>query len=116
MRLVWVVGLVGISVGIAMARPKAVWAIYQQVYPSNPAQRQALAECFLADNRFDRLDPSARAACYRHYLPAHEPIAEASDSAQGRRTPPENFVDLWRAAGEGHMSQNDIRAEQQGER
>jgi hypothetical protein len=32
--------------------------------------------------------------------------------AQGRPPATENFVDRWREAGEGHMSQNDIRAEQ----
>jgi len=99
-----------------MARPAAVWAIYQEIYPSDPAQRRALDECFLEDSRFDRLDPAAREACYRHNSAALEPAAGASDSAPGRRAPSENFVDRWRAAGQGHMSQNDIRAAQQNER
>jgi hypothetical protein len=116
MRLGWVVGLVGISVGVAMARPAAVWAIYQQICPSDPAQRRALAECFLEDNRFDRLDPVAREACYRHNSVALGPAAGAADSAPGWRASSENFVDRWRAAGEGHMSQNDIRAVQHSER
>lgn len=103
MRLVWVVGLVGISLGVAIGRPAAVSAIHQQIYPSNPAQQRALDECFLEDNRFDRLYPIAREECYRHNSP---------DLAQGRPPATENFVDRWREAGEGHMSQNDIRAEQ----
>lgn len=104
MRLVWVVGLVGISLGVIMVRPADVWALYQQVYPSDPAQQRALLECFIADNRFDRLDPIARDECYRHNSP---------DLVQIRRSS-ENFVERWQAAGQGHLSQNDIRAEQRG--
>jgi len=87
-----------------------VGAIYQQLYPSDPAQRRALDQCFLEDHRFDRFDPIARDACYRHNSPAHQTGAAAGP--ERGLAPPANFVDQWRAAGQGHLPKNDIRAEQ----
>ena len=110
MRLGWFAGLVGVASMVAIVRPDVVSALYQQLYPSDPEMRQALNECFTLDPQFNRLDPGARQACYRHMLPA------AADAAPPDRPAPSNFVDLWRAAGQGHLPQNDIRAEEQSRR
>ena len=111
MRLGWFAGLVGVASMVAIVRPDVVSALYQQLYPSDPEMRQALNECFTLDPQFNRLDPTARQACYRHMLPA-----AAADAAPSPRPAPSNFVDLWRAAGQGHLPQNDIRAEEQSRR
>jgi hypothetical protein len=108
MRLGWFATLVGIASLVAIVRPDAVGALYQQLYPSNPEMRQALNECFTLDPQFNRLDPAARRACYRHLLPA-----AAAGAAVPQWRAAGNFVDLWRAAGQGHLPQNDIRAEEQ---
>jgi hypothetical protein len=108
MRLGWFAALIGIASLAAIVRPDAVAALYQQLYPSDPEMRQALNECFTLDPQFNRLDPAARQACYRHMLP----VAAAAPHSPARG----NFVDLWRAAGQGHLPQNDIRAEQQNRR
>jgi hypothetical protein len=114
MRLLWLAGLAGILVVVATARPDAVGAIYQQIYPSDPALRRALDQCSLENRAFDRLDPAAREACYRHN-PAHYKSAAAA-GPEPRVTAAPNFVDQWRAAGQGRLPHNDIRAEQRGER
>ena len=111
MRVVWVVGAIGLSIGVAMARPAAIWDTYRQLYPADPAERRALNECFTQDPSFNRLDQAARQACYRHSL------ATMPNSAQARVAMPQgNFVDLWRAAGQGRLPQNDVRAEEQTDR
>jgi hypothetical protein len=110
MKLLLVAGLVGMTV--AAARPGGLWEFYRQVYPANAAQRQALDRCFAEDPSLNRLDAAARSACYRHELPA---VAANPDHAL-HRVPPPNFVDLWRAAGEGHLPQSDVRAEQRNDR
>ncbi len=111
MRLGWFAGLVAVASLVAILRPDAVDALYRQLYPSDPEMRQALNECFTLDPQFNRLDPAARQACYHHILPAAGGGIAGSDSAASG-----NFVDLWRAAGQGHLPQNDIRAEQQSRR
>jgi hypothetical protein len=112
MKSMWVVGLVGLSVGVGMVRPAELWGVYRQLYPADPAEQRALNECFTQDPNFNRLNPAAREACYRHNVPAL-----AAEHAQTlRHLPTGNFVDLWRAAGQGHLPQNDVRAEQQNER
>jgi len=114
MRLLWFAGLAGILAAVAIARPDAVAAIYQQIYPSDPALRRALDQCSLENRAFDRLDPAAREACYRRN-PAHYQSAAAA-GPEPRVTAAPNFVDQWRAAGQGHLQRNDIRAEQRGDR
>jgi hypothetical protein len=102
MRIVLLAGLAGlVAAAAAGAQSSAVLTFYQRLYPSDAAQRQALDDCGALDSRFNRLDASERAACYRRHSRYH---------ATG------NFVDLWRAAGEGHLRQNDVRAEQQNAR
>ena len=109
MRLVLLAGIAGIMfVFAAGSRPAAVWETLQQIYPSDPMQRQALDQCFLEDHRFDRLDRAAREACYRRSEAAH---AAADPSARIRAN--SNFVDLWRSAGEGRLPRHDVRFEEQ---
>lgn len=108
MRLGWFAALVGIASLVAIVRPDAVGALYQQLYPSDPEMRRALNECFTLDPQFNRLDPAARQACYRHMLPS-----AAKEAAAPHPPAASNFVDLWRASGRGHLPQNDIRAEEQ---
>lgn len=109
MKLPWAAGLVGIAAAIVIARPDAVWTLYDQTYPSNPAQRQALDACFIEDGSFNRLDSAARETCYNRKLA----FAQAA-AVTGRQRPGAayNFVDRWREAGQGHLARNDIRAEQ----
>ena len=114
MRAAWIVGLVGLSVGVAAAaaHPGAIRDLLHGIYPPEPALRRALDQCALQDSNFNRLDPKAREACYRSLLPTIEPEGAGAHVP----TPPANFVDLWRAAGWGHILPNDIRAEQPTER
>ena len=108
MRVLWIVGLAGLSIGVAAANPGAIRNLIQGVYPAEPALRRALDQCALQDPSFNRLDPKAREGCYRWLLPTIEPEPAGSSGPP----PPPNFVDLWRAAGWGHISANDIRTEQ----
>ena len=111
MRVALFAGIAGIIVvSAAGMRPAAVWEIFQQIYPSDPMQRQALDQCFMEDHRFDRLDRAAREACYRRNAAARG--AAAPDQATRIRAN-SNFVDLWRAAGQGHMPRHDVRFEEQ---
>lgn len=119
MKVILLAGLIAVAIGAAAGiRPDAVWGYYRELFPSNPAQRSALDQCFAQDPHFDRLDPTARAACY-----AHNALAVAGSANDPARRPaapgnaaPGNFVDLWRAAGQGPLPQNDIRAAEQVER
>jgi hypothetical protein len=105
MKVTLLVGLVGLSV--VAARPDAAWNLYQQLYPNDAMQRQALDLCFMQDPHFDRFDAAERANCYSHNAPALG-VAAASAAVPINS----NFVDLWRAAGRGSMPQNDVRAAQ----
>jgi hypothetical protein len=100
------------------ANPVSWWQTYQELYPSDPAKRQALDTCFTEDPQFDRIKAAARAACYRAMLPALAPGESSASmqraSAVGAPAVP-NFVDLWHGAGQGHLPQNDVRFEQQNE-
>jgi hypothetical protein len=112
MRVAWIIGLAGLSIGVAVAHPGTIRNLMQAIYPTDPALRRALDQCALEDSGFNRLDPEARNACYRWLLPTIEPEAAGTRHP----TPPANFVDLWRAAGWGHISGNDVRGQQQTER
>jgi len=99
-----VVGAVVVGGGFAVLNPGVVRAFYQDIYPSDPAKRQALELCFLQDHQFNRLEPSARENCYHRML---QPLGEISTSET--QPPTANLVDLQRAAGGGQMPRNDIR-------
>ena len=110
MRLVLVAGAAGFLLAFAGgARPAAVWEIVQQIYPSDPQQRLALDQCFLEDHRFDRFDRAAREACYRR-----NSVAGGMPRTAAPQPPANgNFVDLWRAAGQGRLPRHDVRFEEQ---
>ena len=109
-RLVMTCVVVG-AAAFAMMNPGVVKAFYEDLYPSDPAKRQALELCFMQDHLFNRVDPGAREACYRRMLPtlAGTSAAPAEDIAAT------NLVDLQRAAGAGNMPRNDIRRLEQNE-
>jgi hypothetical protein len=91
--------------GFAAIHPDAVKAFYEDLYPSDPAKRQALELCFMQDHKFNRLDSDEREACYHHMLlPAT--ISSGAVTPQQAET---NLLDLQRAAGQGSMPRNDIR-------
>jgi hypothetical protein len=97
--------------GFVALNPGVVRAFYQDIYPSDPAKRQALELCFLQDHKFNRLDPSERDNCYHHML---QPLGEISTS-ETPQPPTANLVDLQRAAGEGQLPRNDARRLEQNE-
>lgn len=109
-RLV-VIGVVVGAAGFAVMEPGVVKAFYEDIYPSDPAKRQALELCFMQDHKFNRLEPDEREACYHRML---QPLGEVSASAtQAPLTA--NPVDLERAAGLGSAPRNDIRRLEQNE-
>ncbi|HML10320.1 MAG TPA: hypothetical protein VK432_05625 [Stellaceae bacterium] len=87
--------------GYAALNPGVVNAFYHDVYPSDPAKREALEMCFRDNHNFNRLDWGERDACYKRML---QPMGEVSPSDQ----PTVNLVDLQRAAAQGSMPRNDI--------
>ena len=74
------------------------------LFPSDPAKREALQECFMENHQFNPLDQGARARCFEARLRPSMP-----QMAQMPPQPQANFVDLWRSYGQGPMSGNDIR-------
>jgi hypothetical protein len=129
--LLLVAGALAASTALGIIQPADWLETYRQLYPSDPEQRRALEQCFTLDAQFNRLDPNERTACYRHYASSVAPsnsgpinsgtasngISGAVPGAPtGSRPPAANFVDLWKSAGQGHLSQSDVRAEQQNDR
>jgi hypothetical protein len=100
-RLVVAAIVVGAGAFAAM-NPGVVKAFYEDLYPSDPAKRQALDLCFMQDHKFNRLDAGERDACYQHML---QPLGEVAPGAP----PNVNPVDLQRAAGQTGAPRNDIR-------
>jgi hypothetical protein len=76
--------LLGTVVGIAFTgaalQIQNLASLVYEIYPIDPAKRQALAMCALADPNFNRLRPIARDACYRHELTATVTAARATIS------------------------------------
>lgn len=93
--------------GFAVLHPEVVRAYYQDIYPSDPAKRQALDLCFMQDHKFNRLDSGEREACYRHILYA---VGETSAAVA---VPDANPIDLRRDAALGHLQRNDVRRQEQ---
>lgn len=89
------------SAAFAAMNPGVVNAFYHDIYPDDPAKRQALELCFTQDHKFNRLDSDARDACYKRML---QPLGEVTSSEQ----PNVNVIDLQRAAAQGGMPKNDI--------
>jgi len=107
-RSVLAITIVG-AVGFVAAYPNVVLGYYLDLYPTDPAKKQALELCFLQDHRFNRLDADQREGCYRHALLPVESIAGMSMA----EVPHANPVDLQRAAAQGHLPRNDIRRAEQ---
>ena len=74
-------------------------ANYDLLFPSDPIKRQALQQCFAEDHRFNPLNQSSQEKCFeaRTAAAVKTPIVQA------------NFVDLWKAHGQGPVPGNDIR-------
>jgi len=103
-RLALTVVIVG-GGGFAAINPGVVRAFYEDIYPSDPAKREALELCFVRDHKFNRLDSDQRDACYRTML-----VSRGEIPAQSPGVPPAvNSVDLQHAAGMGSMPRNDVR-------
>jgi hypothetical protein len=90
--------------GFVVMHPGAVKAFYEDIYPSDPAKRQALELCFMRDPNFNRLNPGQREACYRQ---ARLPVGILANENQQP-----NPLDLERAASMGPVPHNDIRRQQ----
>jgi hypothetical protein len=81
--------IIGIAAGgIAMQSP-VVSGFVADIYPADPARREALKLCVFADPNFNRLDAAAREACYQH---AFATLASTEPPMPTSRTP--NQVDL----------------------
>ena len=95
----------------------AGWQVAVQhdgIFPGDPAKRHAFDMCFMESRQFDRLDAAARAACFKEHgvpLGTRDLMTPPMQLAPAPRQA--NFVDLWKAAGQGQMRGNDIRAVQQ---
>jgi hypothetical protein len=107
-RLVkWVLfaAILGSAGGFAVMHAQDISGFYRDIYPTDPAKREALDLCFTQDHQFNRLDANERASCYsRAMLPA----AAAAGFVPAAR-PTANPIDLQRAAAVGYMPRNDVR-------
>jgi hypothetical protein len=100
-----VTALLVVGVGaFAVMNPGIVKAFYEDIYPSDPARRQALDMCFRDNHKFNRLDAGERAGCYKRML---LPLGEVSTVPAEK--PDVNLVDLERAAAQGTLPRNDAR-------
>ena len=117
MRLSSIVLLAGIGTAslYTAAHPARVMNLYEGMYPSDPYKRQALQICFERDHNFNRGDAASRDACYRQLLAGPNPMPDPRELAPPRTGEP-NFIDLYRAAGQGHLPRGDIRFDQQNDR
>jgi len=116
MRLSSIVGLLGLGAASAFAatHPAQVIDLYENLYPSDPYKREALELCFAHDHTFNRADADAREACYHQVLAGPTP-APARELPPPRANEP-NFIDLYRAQGQGHLPQSDVRVREQNDR
>jgi hypothetical protein len=120
MKILLLSGLIGAAIGGAVVRPAAVTDLigaadtvvdlYDSVFPSDPLKREALDLCFRQNHGFNRLVTAERQSCYAAVLPTQQAAAQGGIRNLGLHAA--NFVDLWQAAGQGHMPKNDIRAQQ----
>jgi hypothetical protein len=104
-RGVMLLAVVGAGGFVAM-NPGVVKGFYEDLYPSDPAKRQALELCFMQDHKFNRLDADQRDACYHRLLSS---LGEVPAAGAAALRPTANLVDLQRSAGAGSVPRNDIR-------
>lgn len=111
------VAVVAFAGGVASVHPEVLTGFYEDIYPSDPAKRQALELCFTLDHSFNRLDAAEREACYRQaLLPLQAELsANAAADMQSQVRFMANAVDLRRAASEGTLPRDDIRRLEQTE-
>src|SRR5436190_24107561 len=99
MKGFWFLIVLAVTAGVAVAHPDAVQELYDLLYPGDPVKREALEQCFMADYKFNRLNPIEREACYKQKL-APPPVAAAvaPPSIPPRpHLPQANQVDLRRS-------------------
>jgi hypothetical protein len=104
------VTLVAVVFGLgayAGTHSEAIFNIYDALYPSDAAKRQALDMCFLENHAFNRLDASQRDACYQHAR------LTGAITASMVGTVPANEIDLRHAAAAGSVPHNDVRRTEQ---
>jgi len=107
MKRLLIATAIGIAAGVVAVQSHPVTDILHDVYPSDPAKRQALDLCMLGDPHFNRLDPSTREACYRH---AASPPTLTVAPVTTVNAP--NPVDLKQDAERGTVPRNDVRVVQ----
>jgi hypothetical protein len=103
-RVLFAAILMGVG-GFAVAHFQDVRSLYQGIYPTDPAKREALDLCFTQDHEFNRLDTIQREGCYRRAL---LPAAAAAGFVPAVQ-PVANPIDLQHAAAAGRMPRNDVR-------
>jgi len=91
--------------GFAVMHFQEIRSLYQDIYPTDPAKREALDLCFTQDHEFNRLDTVQRESCYRRAL---LPAAAAAGFVPAIQ-PVANPIDLQNAAAAGRMPRNDVR-------
>jgi hypothetical protein len=100
------------AAAFAITNPGLVKGFYEDLYPSDPAKRQALELCFMQDHKFNRLFADERDACYHRMLSS---LGEIPTADAVTEQPTANLVDLQRSAGAGSVPRNDIRRLEQSE-
>jgi hypothetical protein len=91
--------------GFAATHLQEIRGLYGDIYPTDPAKREALDLCFTQDHEFNRLDTVQRKSCYRRAL---LPAAAAAGFVPAVQ-PTANPIDLQHASAAGHMPRNDVR-------
>jgi hypothetical protein len=104
MKSLIVSAMLGVSAVGASFDPADLVGFINDLYPANASQRQALQLCMLRDANFNRIDPAAREACYRHELTVPQTVAARATT----RVAP-NAVDLRLASAWQNAPGNDIR-------
>jgi len=66
MKPLIVATLVGLTVAAAASQFGPIHSLLDDIYPKDAARAQALRLCMLANPNFNRLDTTARDACYHH--------------------------------------------------
>jgi hypothetical protein len=111
MKVPLIAAIVAVAAGGTGLQPNSVIEFYNQVYPSDPAKRQALDLCILEDPNFNRLSAVARTSCYRH---ARGELTLAESLVWTGIAP--NQLDLRQAADRGSVPRSDVRISQQTQR
>jgi hypothetical protein len=105
-RRVLLIVVIVMGVATVAVHSTGIRDLYLNLYPIDPARRQALELCFAQDHEFKRLDAGERENCYRQVL---VPLQARAGTTPVRANP----VDLRHAAAAGSMSRNDVRRTEQ---